>query len=544
MTLDEITAYPRSVLDGTITAGKYIRLACQRFMDFLQRNDMLFDVAAVERVVTFVSHLKHFEGGHAGKPFTLQPWQLWIVAAVYGFKWKETGLRVTRSVYIQVARKNGKSALIAALALYELIGSGEQGAEVDVVANSAKQAHILFDMCRKFGATIDPKNKYLQRFRDRINFAATNSKIQVLASKSASLDGYNASAFIMDEVHEQKDSRLFDVLKSSQGMRQQALAILITTAGFSTHGFCYSIRSNYIDILEGLKADDTQFSAIYEPDPADDYKDPATWQKSSPNLGVTVRADYLQDQVTAATNDRTLEGGIKTKNFNMWLSTSDAWLQESDIQAYSTPIPETFFYGKQIYAGVDLASTDDLTAVSIMATDNGKYYFKTLYYLPHSALTEKQNRVLYSQWAREKYLTITAGNVTDYDYIIADLLRLRENGCMFEAIGYDKYNSTQWAIASEAQGLPLQPYSQALWNFNRPTKEYERLFKSGKVAIDANPITRFCFSNVALKYDHNENVKPIKAGGHDGKIDGVISTLEALGVYLDSPRYTNDILFI
>ena len=180
MTLDEITAYPRGVLDGTITAGKYIRLACQRFFAFMERDDMVFDLAAVERVVTFISHLKHFKGEHARAYFKLSPWQVWVVASIYGFKWKASGARVTTNVYLQVARKNGKSTLCAAIAAAELVVSGEEGAEVDVVANSAKQALNLFEFAQYFAASIDPKHKYLQVYRHDIRFNATKSKMQII----------------------------------------------------------------------------------------------------------------------------------------------------------------------------------------------------------------------------------------------------------------------------------------------------------------------------------------------------------------------------
>lgn len=544
MTLDEITAYPRGVLDGTITAGKYIRLACQRFFAFMERDDMVFDLAAVERVVTFISHLKHFKGEHARAYFKLSPWQVWVVASIYGFKWKASGARVTTNVYLQVARKNGKSTLCAAIAAAELVVSGEEGAEVDVVANSAKQALNLFEFAQYFAASIDPKHKYLQVYRHDIRFNATKSKMQVLASKSSSLDGLGPSCVCFDEFHEQKDSRLYDVLKSGMGARRNGLFIILTTAGLSTETFCHEMRCNCVDILQGLKTDDTQFSAIFELDTGDDYRDPSTWIKANPNLGVTAIPEKIQEEIVRATNNKTLEGNLKTKNFDMWLSSSDGWLQESDVQAYSQPIDESFFYGREVFVGVDLASTDDLTAVSIMAENSGKYYFKTWYYLPHSALVEKQNRIMYRQWYREKHLKITEGNVTDYSCIIEDLLRLRNAGVTFNKIAYDKYNSVAWAIQSEAQGLPLEPFSQALWNFNKPCKEFERLFRSGNIVLDSNPITRWCFKNACLKYDHNENCKPVKAGSHNDKIDGTIAILQALGVYLESPRYTNDILFI
>ena len=154
-----------------------------------------------------------------------------------------------------------------------------------------------------------------------------------------------------------------------------------------------------------------------------------------------------------------------------------------------------------------------------------------------SSLQDNANAELYKEWKRNGYLTITDGNVTDYDYILKDIQQINKSLYIYK-IAYDAYNATQWAINATTEGLPLEPFSQALWHFNKPTKEFERLIKSNKIIIDNNPITRWCFSNVSLKYDHNENCKPIKAIDMQ-KIDGVIAMLEALGTYLETPQYDN-----
>ena len=194
------------------------------------------------------------------------------------------------------------------------------------------------------------------------------------------------------------------------------------------------------------------------------------------------------------------------------------------------------------YIGVDLASVSDLTAVSVMIPIDGKFYFKTKYYLPQSALKDNSNCELYKDWKRKGYLTITDGNVTDYDYLLSDIIKV-SNKLFIDKIAYDAYNATQWAINATAQGLPLEPYSQALWSFNRPTKEFERLIKSGRVVIDDNPITRWCFSNVVLKRDFNENIKPTKLENQQ-KIDGTISMIESLGIYLQQPQFNNEVFAV
>ena len=200
------------------------------------------------------------------------------------------------------------------------------------------------------------------------------------------------------------------------------------------------------------------------------------------------------------------------------------------------------FINKDCYIGVDLGATSDLTAVSFLIVDEDKYYFKTHYYLPESALYEKTDKELYKQWKKEGYLTVTQGNVTDYDYITNDIMKYFQK-LIIKRISYDPYNATQWAIDCTQKGLPLQPYAQNLGNFNKPTKEIERLIMGKKAIIDNNPINRFCFSNVEIKSDHNGNFKPSKSIDKK-KIDGVIAMIEALGGWLSVAHYSNEILTI
>lgn len=529
------TQYAEDVLNGKIIACKYVQLACKRYLSFFDKYD--FRVDKVDKVVNFISHLKHTTGQHNGKPFILLPYQSFIIYNIFGFYYKGTDKRVCNYIYIELARKQGKTALASAIALYMLVADGEHGAEVEMLANSAKQAKICFSMSSNYLSTIDPKGKHFKRYRDSIKFDKTKSILQILSSDSSGNDGWNSSCFVLDECHEQKDSRLWDVMTSSQGMRQNPLAMIITTAGFNMFGFCYGYRNTCIEILNGTKEDDTQFTAIYTLDDNDDWTDEKNWIKSNPSLDITVSRDYLRQQVQKAKNNTSLEVGTRTKNFNQWLSSSDIWINNNIILESTDNIDLKDYQGETCYIGVDLASVSDLTALSIMIPTNDKLLFKSFYYLPQSALVENSNCEQYKQWKREGYLTITDGNVTDYDYILRDILRLNEYLYIYK-IAYDQYNATQWAISATNEGLPLEPFSQALWHFNKPTKEFERLIKSNKVVLDNNPITRWCFSNVTLKFDHNDNCKPIKTQDQQ-KIDGVISMLEALGTYLETPQYNN-----
>lgn len=530
--------YCSKVLDDSIVVGEYIKLACERFQNDLQRNDLVFKEDKVDLAIQFISTLRHYTGKHSGKQFILEGWQQFIVANIVGFYWKESGTRRYTSSYIEVSRKQGKTALAAALCLYYLIADGEDGAEVLLAANSKEQAKIAFDMCSKFSKGLDPKGKYLTAYRADILFSLTASKLKVLAADDSKLDGFNASFGLLDEYHAAANSKVRDVIKSSMGMRENPHLCTITTAGFDKSLPCYQLRTVAIEVLNHLKEDDSMFIAIYSLDEGDNWQLEKNWYKCAPNLGVTVTKKYIREQVQQAKNNPSDEVGVKTKTLNIWCDSATVWIPEDYIVKCSDLVDLSSLSG-DCFVGVDLGATSDLTAVSFLLVDGDKYYFKTNYYLPESALEEKTDKELYKLWKRAGLLTVTPGNVTDYDYITCDILKAREV-VNIVSVSYDKFNATQWAINCTEQGLPLEEYPQTLGSFNRPTKELERLILSGQVVIDNNDITRNCFRNVVLKSDYCDNVKPIKSQDKK-KIDGVIAMLQALGGYLLTPHYSNTI---
>lgn len=534
--------YVEDVLNGKIVVGELIKLACQRFKDDLQREDIYFNESVVDKAINFIGTLKHFMGKSSGKHFQLENWQQFIIANIVGWYWTDGNTRRFTSSYIEVSRKNGKTALAAALCLYYLIADGEDGAEVDLAANSKEQAKIAFEFCSSFSKQLDPKGKYLKPYRDNVQFALNNSKLKVFAADDSKLDGFNASFGLIDEYHAAKNSKVRDVIKSSMGMRNNPHLCTITTAGFDKTLPCYKLRSTSIEILNKLKTDDSMFIAIYSLDDKDNWTDKDNWVKCTPNLNVTVTSKYIKEQVQSAINNPSEEVGVKTKTLNLWCDVADVWLPESYIVKASKDIHLEDFRDCECYIGVDLSATSDLTAVSYLIEKDNIYYFKTDYYLPESALVDKPDRETYKLWKQQGLITITAGNVTDYDYITNDIVAA-SNILNIQKIGYDKWNATQWAIHATEIGLPLEEYPQTMGNFNRPTKELERLILSGNTVIDNNEITRWCFRNVELKSDYNGNVKPNK-GIKSKKIDGVIAIIQALGMYLTVPHYSNEILTI
>ena len=527
--------YAQDVLSGKVVAGELVKLSCDRFFRFMEGDDYEFRADVVDRVVDFFRSMSHYTGRHAGKPFELQPWQVFAVASLYGFYRKDDGTRLTKSAYFELARKQGKTAFAAGISLYNLIADGEMNAEVDLAANSKEQAKICFKMCSTFARTLDPKGKYLQAYRDKIEFDHALSTLHVFAADDSKLDGYNASLYVLDEYHSAQNQRLKDVLQSSQGMRENPLGLIITTAGFNKLGPCYEYRAMCVDVLKGLKKDDSLFPLIYCLDEGDDWMDEKVWVKSNPNLGVTVREAYIREQIQKAINSPSEEVGIKTKNLNIWCDSSDVWIPDSYILDASEDLNMADFEGEDCWIGVDLSATSDLTAVAFMFIRDEIPHFFVHYYLPQAALHEKRLALQYSEWKRAGALTITPGNVTDYDYITNDIMEVSQRVNII-SIAYDSWNAISWAAQMEEKGMPLSPFSQALGNFNRPTREMERLLLSHKAKIDNNVITRHCFRNVTLAHDRNGNVKPTKQYA-EKKVDGTIAILQSLGTYFMSPRY-------
>ena len=543
----EYYKYAQDVLNGSIVAGELVRLACKRFIDDLERPDLEFRAEIVDRFITFCSLLKHFKGKSASEKFILENWQQFIAANIIGFYYKNTDDRKYTNSLICVSRKQGKTALAALFCLWFLIGDGESGAEVDLAANSRQQAQIAYEFCTNYARQLDPSGKELKCLRTGIKLKLNDSNLNVFAADSTKLDGFNASFALIDEYHAAKDSRLYDVLKSSQGQRKNPHLMVISTVGFSITSPFKKLYDTDCEILHGLKEDDSTFAMIFALDDGDDWRDETVWRKIAPNLDITVTTKYLREQVIQAENNVSAETGILVKNFNVWQQVTNIWIPDSYVNRCFKKISYSDFNEDTslCYVGTDLAAVGDMTAVSCMYTrdDDDKLYFITEYFLPETALTESPNRELYKQWKRQGLLTLTEGNVTDYTYITRMMLK-RNSHIPIRKVAYDSWNSTQWAIEATEQGLPLEPYSQSIGNFNRPTRELERLIRSQKVVFQTNEITRWMFRNVLLKHDHNDNVKPTKGGTGNQKIDGVIAILEALGIYLLEPRYGNEIFTV
>lgn len=504
---------------------------------FKVRPDMYFDEEEVQRCFDFISYMKEWSGVAAGKSGALLPFQKWIVGSVIGIKWKATGTRVCKDVFMIVARKNAKTSLIAKLSAYLMIADNEANPFIGCVASSRDQARILFEAAQKYMKTIDPKGDVLKLYRNYIKFPQNDGEFHVYSSDASNMDGYNFSTAICDEVHSYKDNLLISVLRSSMGARKQPLLIQITTAGFLLDGYpCFETYKVAIEVLAGVKEDPTFFPFIYMLDPDDDWEDEDNWIKCNPAIDVVVSRQYLREQLTLSKNDSTQIVPVKTKNFNIWCSAASVWIKQEDIAAcMKQKVNVEDFQGLVGYVGVDLASVGDTTSMTVMIPKDGKFYFKTWTFVPRDTFVNSPNHELYQKFYNDGVLIISEGNITDYQLITNKIVELSKI-IQIEGIYYDQYNSSQWAIQCTELGYNMCPFRQGLQSFNNPTKELERLILSRQAVIDKSTMVLWMFGNTVLRTDHASNVKPEKGKGVSGKIDAVITMIESLGGYLENPN--------
>lgn len=538
---EKITTYPWDVLEGKILACENIKLACKRFMDFLDMKDRYFDVGDVERTIRFFQRFRHFTGQYNNKPFILQEWQKFMICGIYGFKWKKDNTRVTRTFILSVSRKQGKTSCISIMAIKALLE--ENNAQVIVAANSASQASILFKMASSYLKSLGGKvDKLFRRFRDRIMFDKTDSSMRVVSADASRLDGLNCNFAVVDEISQAPNSDVYDVLESSMGSRQQPLMCCCTTRSNNQSGFYKELEQSGIDVMRGLKQDDSVFCLVYTLDDGDDCEDEKVWKKCSPNLGISVSEDFYRQQITKMKNNPSQTTAIMTKVFNVWTSTSNVWIPQSYTFKVMDKVKMDDFKDKLLYLSFDLASTSDLTCLSAMYEDNGTYYFKNWYYLPQEALKTSTNKDNYKKWQRQGFLTVTQGNVTDYDYVMNDIQKLQDNSEGIVRISYDSWNATDFTIRLTESGFNMKPYSQSIGSMNRPTKAIERLIMEGKnIVIDKNPITLFCFENSVPKPDYNDNIKIIKES-YENKIDGVVAIIMNYGGFQYENHYDGSLI--
>jgi phage terminase large subunit-like protein len=499
-----------------------------------------YNEARARHVVSFIEKFcVHIEGQWAGKPFILLDWQKEFIGELFGTL-DDNGLRQYREAYIEIARKQGKSSLGAALALYMLVADGEYGAQVVSVAKTREQARIIFSMAAKMVHMSPALSSILEVQKYCILYPKTQSIYKCIAAEAGSAHGMNLHAVLYDELHTIEDGEMYDVLKSSMGARRQPLIMSFTTAGTNRNSFCYTIHEYAVNVKKGLRTDPRFLSRIFTLDEGDDWKDPANWHKACPSLGKTVQLSYLEDEYNRCRELPSYEVTFKTLYLCIWANAESIWISDDDWMACADPtISIEDFAGQECVLGCDLSAGDDLTAVTALFKRDDKTYIFPFFFIPDFSIAEmgKRNKADYIGWVNNGKMLTTQGKTTDHEQITNWIVEFgRKYKIKTVALDY-LFEGRDFAKRLATENIHVTT-ARTNWKVvSEPTKDFEKLIRNGKLVHDNNPCMRWNVINAVLWKDANGNVRPDKLKSRS-KIDGVMATVLAL--YMKDMLSTDD----
>lgn len=554
---DVATTYAQQVVDRKIPACKWHRLACDRHLKDLVRastgampyawNPELQDkdgkpYRPAERMCRFAQLMPHIKGDWAGKGelIKLEPWQVFILASIFGWVHITTGKRRFRVADVVVPRKNAKSTLAAVIGLYMLAADDEFGAEVYSGATSQDQAMEVFRpallmakatprFCQRYGVTPNASN---------ISVVETNSKFEPVIGKPG--DGASPSNAIVDEYHEHKTSELFDTMQTGMGARSQPLILVITTAGSDISGPCYLHQVELQKILEGVIENDQRFGIVFTIDDGDDWTSEESVLKANPNFGVSVNSEYLKQQQRDAIADARKQNVFKTKHLNVWVAAASPWLNLFNLQqAGDSALTLDMGGWDGAVIGADLASKQDIAClVALCWTGDGderEYTAFSRNYVPEEALKKPEN-AHYQAWVNAGHLIATPGSMISLQQIQEDALEMARTVGAVE-FAKDPWGGHQMGANLEAEGLVVVDIPQQVRYLSEPMKTIDAALDAGRFRHDGNPCYVWQLSNVECKEDRNENVFPRKARASN-KIDAAIATIVAMNRALSGVEVT------
>ena len=546
--------YALDVITGKIPAAKYVAKACQRYLtdlDTAEERGLEFRPKTAQAYIQFFQRaIRHTVGEWDGKPFDPLPWQQFILWNLYGW-FREDGTRRFNYAYITVARKNGKTTLMAGCALAALFFDQEKAAEVYFAATKKDQAKIGFDEAQRMVSISPQLRRHLRAGKHDIKAPTLSARCTYLSSERDTLDGLNIHFAGIDEYHAHPTDGVANVLRSGMQARRNPLHLTITTAGFNRESPCYEMQKTCKEILDGVKHDDAQFALIYELDEDDDWTDSSTWIKANPSLGVALRPQLLESQLQQAINlGGSREVEFKTKHLNKWVTASKTWIQD---EIWSANERQEDLTGRICWGGLDLASVSDMTALVMVYPDGEGYHVRGHYFMPSDTIDNILDRDpshIYRTFLDLPNFHVTDGNVTDYAAIrrLVSGVMNRPDGqevdgsslmhnYQIEKIAFDRYNSTQIAIDLVDDGVPLTPFGQGFVSMSSPTKQLEVLVRTGKVWHDGDPVLRWALGNVELKMDPAGNIKADKQKS-GGKIDPIVAMVMGIGEHMKTPQET------
>lgn len=506
-----------------------------------------FDGKAAARVKDFFARfLRHSKGEWAGKPFELLAWQ-WedVIAPLFGWL-RPDGSRRFRASYIEIPKKNGKSALASGIGLYLLAGDREAGAEVYSVAADRDQAGIVHGEAVRMVEASPPLLRHLvvNYSTKNITFPSAKSWYKALSSEAGTKEGLNAHGLIIDELHVWSGRGLWDALRYADRARRQPLRFAITTAGDDPHSICREQHDYARGVLCG-KIDDTRLFAYIraarqtsEGDAADDdWRQPETWRRANPSMGATIREDDFAADVAEAERSPVSQATFKRYSLNVWSTSTNPWLRAEDWAACLDATRD--LSGAECYGGLDLAVNDDMTALSLLFPDGeGGYDMRAWFWLPEQAAMSPDSPPHYRVWADQGLLELTPGSACDYDYVKRRVGEIVTNHDLRE-LAYDPYNAEKTTQEMEAEyGVRRIAFGQTTANFAGPTAEFERLLLMRRLRHDGNPILAWQAGHVTAKTDINGNKRPAKPKNRDPrKVDGIVAAVMAMGRAMLAPQH-------
>lgn len=533
--------YAADVRNGKVIACHWVKQAVERYykdLDQAVEKGWVFSRQRAERVINFVQKLKHVKGSQwAGRYIELEPWQMFCLWNLFGFIMADTGVRRFREAYISVAKKNGKTTLAAPISLYMGIADKEMGAEVYYVAAVREQARICFDSVKAMVERSDLSQICIVN-RDAIAYERLGATFRPLSSEAQNTDGKSSHFVVLDEYHAHPTDETYDLAQNSLVSRAQGMLFIITTAGRRLNYPCYAYDQTMRRLLNGAIEADRNFAIIYTLDDPQEVHDPAMWVKANPCLGTTLEEDVLANQYRQMVNDPRKEANILTKHFNMWVDAPTVWIPDREWSSIESVVAKDDLLGCRCVASLDLASVNDYCSLCLMFNEAGRYQFLWWFYIPADKYNQRyelqRENANIATWVHDGHITVTEGNVTDYDYIIADIAKLATL-YNIEVMAYDPWNASSVVPKLVEQGLQMQPFTQTIGNYAVPTKEFERIVGLGIIDHYANPVARWMLSNVVIREDVNGNRRPDKAKSSE-KIDGIVAAIMALGQHISDTQ--------
>lgn len=482
----------------------------------------------------FGKALVHTKGKWAGKPFELHDWQWEGIVKPVLCKLREDGTRQHRTAYVSIPRKNGKSELGAALALWLLVADGEAGAEIYSAAADRDQASLVFAVAAQM-ARMSP---YLSRelkvidSQKRIVHPKSGSVYRAIAADAAGSHGFNSHGIIFDEIHAQPNRELWDVLTTSTGAREQPLVFGITTAGYDRQSICYELDEYATKLITGVVEDPTFWAYIQRAGTGDDWRSERTWHACNPALGVFRSLDEMRDMARRAEQVPALQNTFRRLYLNQWTQSETRYIDLAAWDESAGDCDAEALEGLPCFGGLDLASTTDIAAfVLVFPPEYEGGPFKSLcrFWVPAEAIRQRsqRDRAPYEQWARDGEIIATEGNVTDYRAIRDEIIALGERYDVRQ-IAFDRWGATQLSQDLQDAGFTMVPYGQGFASMAAPTKELLTLILAKRMHHGGNPVLRWMADNLMVRQDPAGNVKPDKAKSSE-KIDGMVALIMGLG---------------